>query len=189
MPARARPRAAERPRATPCESLRPRQPSARGRRYAIGRRRLADFSRLFLAAREAISAATHRGEELLEIDLEGGEDLIGVVLGAEPDLALGLASVLDDLLGGALGLLVDLLLGDQAGLLVASFLHDALRLPLGFGDHLLALLDDPPRLLDLLGDRRPDLVEQVVDLLAVHPHLVRQRDRARVVDQVVELVD
>src|SRR5204862_6798802 len=61
----------------------------------------------------------------------------------------------------------------------------ALRL----GEHLLALLDDPPSLLDLLGDRRPHLVEDVVDLLAVDPDLVGQRDGLRVVDEVVQLVD
>src|SRR5207247_798785 len=79
---------------------------------------LADLGRLFLTPGEAIAAAAHRGEELLEVDLERGEDLVGVVLGPQPDLPLGLASVLEDLLGGALGLLIDLLLGDQTGLLI-----------------------------------------------------------------------
>src|SRR5262249_1329659 len=53
----------------------------------------------------------------------------------------------------------------------------------------LALLDDPTGLLDLLGDRRPHLVEDVVDLLAVDAHLVREGDGLRVVHEVVELVD
>src|ERR687889_99941 len=48
--------------------------------------------------------ALHRGDELGEVDLERVEDLVGVVLGAEADLALTGACVLDDLLGGALGL-------------------------------------------------------------------------------------
>ena len=63
--------------------------------------------------------------------------------------------------------------------------HLALRL----GEHLLALLDDPARLLDLLGDRRAHLVEDVVDLLAVDAHLVGERHGLRVVHEVVELVD
>src|SRR4051794_40071844 len=77
----------------------------------------ADLGRLFLASGEAIAAASDGGEELLEVDLERGQDLVGVVLGAQANLALGLACVLDDLLGCALGLLVDLLIGDQLGLL------------------------------------------------------------------------
>ena len=62
-------------------------------------------------------------------------------------------------------------------------------LALRLGEHLLALLDDPAGLLDLLRDRRAHLVEDVVDLLAVDPHLVGERDGLRVVHEVVELVD
>src|SRR2546425_574081 len=65
---------------------------------------------------------------------------------------------------------------------------DALGLLLGLGEHLLALLDDPPGLLDLLGDGGPHLVEDVVDLLLVDAHLVGQRHGLGVVHQVVELV-
>src|SRR5215211_2006236 len=152
------------------------------------KRRLADLGRLFLAAGEAGAAALHGGEELLEVDLERREDLVGVVLGAEADLALGLPRVLDDLLGSALGLLVDLLVGDQARLLVACLLDDPLGLALGLREHLLALLDDPARLLDLLGDRGTHLIEEVVDLLAIHANLVRERHGPGVVDQIVQLV-
>src|SRR6266571_3866401 len=56
-------------------------------------------------------------------------------------------------------------------------------------EHLLALLDDPARLLDLLRDGRAHLVEDVVDLLAVDADLVGERDGLRVVHEVVELVD
>jgi hypothetical protein len=44
-------------------------------------------------------------------------------------------------------------------------------------------------LLDLLGNRRAHLVEDVVDLLAVDPHLVGEGDGLGVVNEVVELVD
>ena len=145
--------------------------------------------RLLVAAGEPVAAALHGGEELLQVHFEGVEDLVGVVLGAEADFALAGAGVLDDLVGGALGLLGDLLVGDQAGLLLAGLADDPLGLAFGLGQHLLALLDDPPRLLDLLGDRGAHLVEEVVDLLAVHAHLVRQRDRPGVVNNVIELVD
>ena len=150
--------------------------------------RYGGFDGLVLAL-QALAAALDGGDELREVDLERVEDLVGVVLGAEADLALAGAGVLDDVLGGALGLLGDLLLGDEAGLALARLLDDALGLALGLGEHLLALLDDPARLLDLLRDRRAHLVEDVVDLLLVHTHLVRQRDRLGVVDEVVELVD
>src|SRR3954467_12232455 len=123
---------------------------------------LRDFGRLVLAL-QALAPALDGRDELREVDLERVEDLVGVVLGAEADLALARAGVLDDVLGGALGGLGDLLLGHQAGLALARLLDDALGLALGLGEHLLALLDDPARLLDLLGDRRAHLVEDVVD--------------------------
>ena len=53
--------------------------------------------RFLVATGEAVAAALHGGEELLQVDLEGVEDLVGVVLGAESDLALTGAGVLDDL--------------------------------------------------------------------------------------------
>ena len=60
-----------------------------------------DFGGLevLVAAGEAVAAALHGGEELLQVDLEGRKDLVGVVLGAQADLALGVAGVLEDLLG------------------------------------------------------------------------------------------
>src|SRR6476619_6487728 len=155
---------------------------------AVTRPRLRHFGGLVLAL-QALAAALHRSDELREVDLERVEDLIGVVLGAEADLALTGASVLDDVLGGALGLLGDLLLGGQLRLALARLLEDPLRLALGLGQHLLPLLDDPARLLDLLRDRRAHLVEDVVDLLAVDPDLIREGDGLRVVHEVVELVD
>src|SRR5207253_8878293 len=73
--------------------------------------------------------------------------------------------------------------------LLARLAQDPVALPLRLGEHLLPLFDDPAGLLDLLGDRRPHLVEDVVDLLAVDPDLVGQRHGLRVVHEVVELVD
>src|SRR4029079_8559258 len=76
-----------------------------------------------------------------------------------------------------------------AGCLLARLAEDPVALALGLRQHLLALLDDPAGLLDLLRDRRAHLVEDVVDLLAVDAHLVGQRHGLRVVHEVVELVD
>src|SRR4051794_29135885 len=148
----------------------------------------ADFGRL-VATLQPLAATLNGGDELREVHFERVEDLVGVVLGAEPDLALAGASVLDDVLRRALGLAGDLLLGHELLLALARLLDDALSLALGLGEHLLALLDDPARLLDLLGDRGAHLVEDVVDLLLVHAHGIRQRNRFRVVDEVVQLVD
>src|SRR4051812_50117813 len=90
--------------------------------------RLADFC--FFSTRETFAPALNGGRELLQVDLERVEDVVGVVLRAETDLALAPASLLDDVLRLALGLAHDLLLRDQAGLLVAGLLDDALGLAL-----------------------------------------------------------
>src|SRR3954452_13042061 len=143
----------------------------------------------FVLALQALAAPLDRGDELRQVDLERVEDLVGVVLRPEPDLALAGAGVLDDVLRLALGLLGDLLLADELRLALARLLDDALRLALGLRQHLLALLDDPARLLDLLGDRRAHLVEDVVDLLLVHADRPCHGDRLGVVDRIVQLVD
>src|SRR5271170_2614359 len=148
---------------------------------------LAHFSR-FVLALEPLAAALDRRDELRQVHLQRVEDLIRVVLRTEPDLALAGASVLDDVLGGALGLLGDLLVAHQLLLALACILDDPLSLLLRLGEHLLALLDDPACLLDLLGDRRAHLIEDVVDLLLVDPDLVGHGHVFGVVHQVVELV-
>jgi len=79
----------------------------------------------FVLALQALAAALDGGDELRKVDLERVEDLVGVVLRAEPDLALSRSGVLDDVLGGALGLLGDLLLADQALLALARVLDRA----------------------------------------------------------------
>src|SRR5215212_1208488 len=91
----------------------------------------------FFAPAQALAPALHGRDELREIDLEGVEDVVGVVLGAQADLALTTARLLDDLLRLALGLADDLLLGDQADLLLARLTDDPLSLALGLGQHLL----------------------------------------------------
>ena len=70
-----------------------------------------------------------------------------------------------------------------------TFLDHALSFTLRFGQHLLALLDDPTGLFDLFRDRGAHLIEDVVDLLFVHANLVGERHRLGVVDQIIKFVD
>src|SRR5437879_2997062 len=145
--------------------------------------------RLLRALVQPLATPLDRAQELVEVDLEGGEDRVGPILHLEPRLAGLAASVVDDLTGLALGELDDLGLRRLANGLLAGLAENPVALALGLGQHLLAFLDDPARLLDLLGDRRPHLVEDVVDLLAVDANLVGQRNGLRVVHEVVQLVD
>src|SRR6185312_5980526 len=128
-------------------------------------------------------------EELVEVDLERGEDAVGPVLHLEAGLARVAASLLHDVLRLALGELHDLRLRCLPHRLLARLADQAVALALRLGEHLLAFLHDPAGLLDLLGYRRAHLVEDVVDLLPVDANLVGQRDRLGVVHEIVELVD
>ena len=145
--------------------------------------------RFLRALVQPLAAALDRGQELVEVDLERREDPVRPVLHLEPRLARLPAGVVDDLLGLPLGELHDLRLRCLAHRLLARLAEDPVGLALRLGQHLLPLLDDPARLLDLFRDRRAHLVEDVVDLLAVDPHLVGEGNGLRVVHEVVELVD
>ena len=68
-------------------------------------------SELRAALRELLPAALHGGQELAEVRLERGQDLVGVVLGAEAHLALALPGRFEDLRRLPLGEADDLLLG------------------------------------------------------------------------------
>src|SRR3954454_22627379 len=138
---------------------------------------------------QTLATALDRSEELLQVDLERREDRVGPVLHLEPRFSRLPPRVVDDVLSLALRDLDDLRLRGLTHRLLARLAEKPVRLALRLGEHLLTLLHDPARLLDLLGDRRPHLVEDVVDLLAVDPHLVGQRHGLRVVNEVVELVD
>src|SRR5579859_543812 len=144
---------------------------------------------LLRALVQPLAAAPDGGQELLEVDLERRQDAVGPVLHLELRLA-GLASgIVDDLLRLALGQLDDLGLRGLANRLLPSLAEHPVTLAFGLGQHLLPLLDDPAGLLDLVRDRGAHLVEDLVDLVPVDTHLVRERDGLGVVHQVVELVD
>src|SRR4051794_60691 len=149
----------------------------------------AGHHRLLRALVQPLASAAHRSQELVEVRLERGEDPVGPILHLEPRLARLAPRLVDDLLRLPLRQLDDLRLRGLTDGLLARLLEQPVLLALRLGEHLLALLDDPARLLDLLGDRRAHLVEDVVDLLAVDPHLVGEGDGLRVVHEVVELVD
>ena len=155
---------------------------------AVGRRDAGDDV-LLRALVEPLASALDRAQELVEVDLERGQDPVGPVLHLEARLAGLPPGVVDDLLRLPLRELDDLRLGGLARSLLARLAEDPVALPLRLGEHLLPLLDDPPGLLDLLRDGRAHLVEDVVDLLAVDAHLVREGHGLRVVHEVVELVD
>src|ERR671919_1104890 len=145
--------------------------------------------RLLRALVEPLAATLDGAQELVEVDLEGREDAVGPVLHLEPRLARLPLRIVDDVVGLALGEPDDLGLGRLANRLLAGLLDDPVALPLRLGEHLLPLLDDPAGLLDLFGNGRPHLIEDLVDLLAVEADLVGQWDGLRVVHEVVELVD
>ncbi len=52
------------------------------------------------------------------------------------------------------------MLHDKLYLALVRLAEDPFGLALGRGEHLLALLDDPARLLDLLGERRAQPVDE-----------------------------
>src|SRR5688572_6332139 len=103
---------------------------------------------------QSLPPATYGAEELVEIDLERRQDRICPVLHLEPRLARLAPRLFDDVLGLALGELHDLRLRRLTHCLLTSLAEDAVAFTLRLGQHLLTLLDDPTRLLDLLGDRR-----------------------------------
>jgi hypothetical protein len=74
--------------------------------------------------REPLAPPLNGRDEPAQVHLQRVEDLADVVLSAEPDLALAVARVLDDVLRSALGLLGELVLADQALLALAGLLHD-----------------------------------------------------------------
>src|SRR5204863_523614 len=103
--------------------------------------------------------------------------------------------LVDDLLCLTLGELDNLRLGGLANRLLACLAENPVALPLRLGEHLLPLLDDPAGLLDLLRDRRPHLVQDVVDLLGVEIDVTRRveqldepRSRARIASNL-QLLD
>src|SRR5215207_6006039 len=112
--------------------------------------RLVYYLLLFLDALQLGASTLHGLQELAQVVLQIGEDLVGVVLRAEAYLALAAAGVLHDLRAPFLGPFEDLFFrGDLLGLVLGAA-DDTVALAAGLVEHRLALLDDPAGLLELL---------------------------------------
>src|ERR671915_995238 len=143
----------------------------------------------FLDALQLCAPTLHGLEEFAQVVLEVGEDLVGVVLGAEAYLALAAAGVLHDLRAPLLGPLEDLLFrSDFLGLILGAA-NDTVALAAGFVEHRLALLDDPAGLLELLRYCLAHLVYDVEGGIPVDHRRVAETGKApRVLDQFFQPV-
>src|SRR5215211_5796014 len=149
--------------------------------------RLVYYLLLFLNALQLGAPALHGLEELAQVVLEVGEDLVGVVLGAEPYLALAAAGVFHDLCAPLLGPLEDLFF--RSDLLVLGAADDTVALAAGFVEHRLALLDDPAGLLELLRYCLAHLVYDVEGGIPVdHRRVAETGEAPRVLDQFFQPV-
>ena len=110
-------------------------------------------------------APSDRLQRPFEHDLEGGELLVDVVLGLVAELAGGGLGVVDD------GLRARRSLAHHLGALHHALgadppcLDDVVGLATGLAEELLALLEQPPRVTQLLGECRDRLLEQLEELL------------------------
>ena len=136
------------------------------------------------ADRQALAPGADRLLQLVEQDLEAAEALVEEVLGlvAQPaGVGLGrLHHLAGPLLGGPhdLGALHHPL-GPHP-----RRLEQLVGLAAGLGDELLALLEHPAGLAQLVGQALQRLLEQLDDLVAVDPRRRRQRHRRRRGDDV-----
>src|ERR687890_1381814 len=151
--------------------------------------RLVYYLLLFLDALQLCAPPLHGLEELAQVVLEVGEDLVGVVLGAQAYLALAAAGVLHDLRATLLRPLEDLFFGGDLLGLVLGAADDAVALAARLVEHRLALLHDPTRLLELLGDGLAHLVYDVEGGVPVdHRRVAETRETPRVLDEFFQPV-
>ena len=114
------------------------------------------------------------GEGLRDLGLEGGQDLEGVFVRAGTDLIAGVAGLGDDAPALLLGELQEAPLPDEEGGLLLGPADDPGCLLLGLLDDPLALRVDPLRGADLLGDRDPQLVDEIEDGVPVDDDVAGQ---------------
>src|ERR687890_1501834 len=140
--------------------------------------RLVYYPLLLLYALQLRTAPLHGLEKFGEVVLEVGEDLVSVVLCAEPYLALAATGVLHDLRAPLLGPLKNLFLRGYLLGLILGAADDTVALAAGLVEHRLALLDDPARLLELLRDGLAHLVYDVEGRVAIDHRRVAETGEA-----------
>src|SRR5919112_2291517 len=151
--------------------------------------RLVYYPLLLLYALQLRTAPLHGLEKFGEVVLEVGEDLVSVVLCAEPYLALAATGVLHDLRAPLLGPLKNLFLRGYLLGLILGAADDTVALAAGLVEHRLALLDDPARLLELLRDSLAHLVNDVEGGVPVdHRRVAETGEAAGVLDQFFQPV-
>src|SRR5919112_5272736 len=151
--------------------------------------RLVYYPLLLLYALQLRTAPLHGLEKFGEVVLEVGEDLVSVVLCAEPYLALAATGVLHDLRAPLLGPLENLFLRGYLLGLILGAADDTVALAAGLVEHRLALLDDPARLLELLRDSLAHLVNDVEGGVPVdHRRVAETGEAAGVLDQFFQPV-
>src|SRR5680860_1109982 len=130
-----------------------------------------------------------RGQRPVQYDLEVGQLGVDVVLRLQAQDARGLAGLIDDAFRLLLGHEQDLGLIDQPLLLDegvrAHLLGHAGRLL----EHLIALLDDPPGLAQLLGQMGAQVRQRLLELAPRDHDRGRQRYGAGLGEQLLELTD
>ena len=139
---------------------------------------------------QALTATRDVLEKVIEIRLEIGEDLIGVVLGTDAHLALAGHGIVDDLLGALLGEAHDLLLAGKMLGLTLCVLEDAIGINLCGLDHALTVTNDDASLTQLLWEDIANLIKNLKNganfdlaLLAI------AQDRLGLLDALGKLVE
>src|SRR5215210_7706693 len=151
--------------------------------------RLVYYLLLFLDALQLRASTLHGLQELAQVVLQVGEDLVGVVLSAEAYLALAAAGVFHDLRAPLLGPLEDLFFRSDLLGLVLGAADDTVALAAGLVEHRLALLDDPAGLLEFLGYGLAHLVYDVEGGVPVdHRRVTETGEAASVLDQFFQPV-
>ncbi len=136
------------------------------------------------ADRQPVAARGDGLRQLVEEDLEAAEALIEEVLGLVAQAAAVGLGGLEDLAGPLLGGADDLgALHHPLGLDPGGF-EQLVGLARVFGDELLAFLQHPPRLAQLVRQAVQRLLEQLDDLLAIDARRRRQRHVRRRGDDV-----
>src|SRR5438552_13279897 len=137
---------------------------------------------------QCLDPPPHRLQRAAEMRFELLQLLERVALGVADDLVRLRLRVLHDLRRVSLGAAQDLVLRSSLLRPLVGARHRACSLGVGLGHDPLLLGDGPVRLLDLVRKVEADLVDQLHHFVLVDHVLSRERDMARVLDQVFNTV-